>query len=201
MSYKDHAGRVKKVLLNGVEIGTYVSTGDMLQDAEAAHAVIKAKGLNREVSPIQSRYNQAHAFLSAAADIYAKYFQANTFNPVAAAPFIVNAALAIELYIKTLHMAGGRVAKGHKLLALYDTLPEGLRRTIDAIAAQSASKFRLESSGNYRECLANLNNAFEQWRYVYELRNATPIHIQDTIFVLEVLHQVSSAEVAKQSQM
>ena len=47
-----------------------------------------------------------------------------------------------------------------------------------------------ENDALFKEHLKNINNAFVNWRYVYE-KNDEYAHIPTTIFVLYVLHQTS----------
>src|SRR5437660_1785373 len=49
-------------------------------------------------------------------------------KPIVAAPFVVSAAFSIELYLKTLDVvATGSNVGEHKLLDLYDSLPDAQR--------------------------------------------------------------------------
>ena len=37
--------------------------------------------------------------------------------------------------------------------------------------------------------LKSLNSTYIDWRYSYELEKTGPVHIEPTIFVMEVLHE------------
>jgi hypothetical protein len=41
-----------------------------------------------------------------------------------------------------------------------------------------------------REVLAMLNNAFVQWRYVYELPRSGTVHLQQTILAMDACRDV-----------
>jgi hypothetical protein len=51
-------------------------------------------------------------------------------NPSWLVPQVVNLAFAAELFLKTLHLAGGNEIFGHQLNKLYDNLPQKLKRKI-----------------------------------------------------------------------
>jgi hypothetical protein len=191
----DAKGTVKRVLLNGIEIGEYVATGDHERDTIAARQVLIDKGVYKPVSPLQAVYHQAFAFCAASSDLYAKHLSRSPFNGRAVAPFVVNAAFSIELYLKTLHAVDGPRARGHKLVALYDDLPARHRAELDKAAEQYASEYKIAAPVQYRARLAQLNDAFEQWRYVHESHALAAIHIPETIFVMRVLHEVCGAAV------
>jgi hypothetical protein len=52
-------------------------------------------------------FNQGGAFAQTARDIYEKHFATSPYGMHAAAPFIVNAAFAVEIFLKTLHPNAG----------------------------------------------------------------------------------------------
>src|SRR5258708_7459020 len=189
-----HTPGLKKILLNGIEVGEYVATGDMQRDAEAAQQILIAKGLHKPISPLQAMYNQAVAFCSASSDLYGKHFTRSPFNGLAAAPFVVNAAFSIELYLKTLHAVEQHPARIHELLKLYDSLPPRLRAAVDAEATKRAPEYKLDPSVQYRAVLSQLDNAFQRWRYIYESSTLASVDIPETIFVMRVLHEVCTAE-------
>lgn len=188
-------GDIKRILLNGVDIGAYVSTGDDLEDAAVGQKFLADKGLLKNISKQQQMYNQAFAFCSASSELWAKHLTRSPFNGHAVAPFVVNATLSIELYLKTLHAIEKHAPRMiHKLVTLYDDLPRRLRDAVDAEATRHTAEYKLPSTTNFREVLNRLNNAFEQWRYLYERRKLDLINVPETIFALRVLHELCSAE-------
>jgi hypothetical protein len=91
-------------------------------------------------------------------------------KPIVAAPFVVNAAFSVELYLKTLHVvATGSNAREHKLLELYDDLLSAQRAELQNQAVRVAAEHGEGPQVQLRDLLITLNDAFVQWRYVYEV--------------------------------
>jgi hypothetical protein len=106
----------KAILLNGIVVGEVRSTGNTDQDAEAVRAFLKEKGLHKEVTPFQAVFNQAIAFANTSAHIYEKNLRRGPRNGFYPAPFVVNATLSIELYLKALAQKHGKALRGHELV-------------------------------------------------------------------------------------
>jgi hypothetical protein len=194
---KSHSPGPKKILLNGIEVGEYIATGDAETDAQAAQQVLKAKGLWKPITKLQSMYNQANAFCFAASVLYEQHLSRSPFQGQAVAPFVVNAAFSAELFIKMLQAIGGTPSRSHKLLDLHDELPTPTLDALKVAAARVENEYDIEHPAHFTDCLAQLNNAFERWRYLYESSDAETIQVQETIFVLRALHEVASAELKK----
>jgi hypothetical protein len=118
-------------------------------------------------------------------------------NGLAAVPFVVNAAFGIEVYLKLFHAASsaGRKKKGHSLLSLYDALPQAVKDEIQGLANSHAKHHRIEGPIDFRALVAELNTAFERWRYVYEYSTLGAVNIQPTMLVMHVLHDVAASRV------
>ncbi len=181
----------KAILLNGIVIGEVPSTGNTDQDAETVRAFLKEKGLHKEVTPFQAVFNQAIAFANTSAQIYAKDFRRRPHNGISAAPFVVNAAFSIELYIKALAQKHGTSlrGRGHELVKLHQLLPSRAHIEINQVIPQCAANRALGEPPNFHGYLQHLNDAFVKWRYSYELERTSAVHIEPTIFVMEVLHE------------
>ena len=179
----------KTVLLNGIVVGEVVSTGDIEQDTEAVRQFLKDKGLHKEITPFQAMFNQAVAFANTAAYLYERDLRRTPRKGFSAAPFVVNAAFSIELYMKALAAKHGVALRGHELVKLYSALPKNARGEIDAAIPRCALKRALQGPPNFSAYLDELNSTFTDWRYCYELERTGPVHIEPTIFVMEVLHE------------
>lgn len=179
----------KTILLNGIAVGEVVSTGDTEKDAEAVRDFLKAKGLHKEVSLFQAIFNQALAFANTSAYLYERDLRKSPRKSFTASPFVVNAAFSIELYLKALAQKHGLTLRGHELMKLYVALPSKANAEINRVIPQCAANRALGEPPNFVGYLQNLNNAFVQWRYSYELEKTGTVHIEPTIFVMEVLHQ------------
>ena len=138
-------------------------------------------------------YGQAAAFAYVANQTYLELVkERDPERPIVAAPFVVTASFSVELFLKALHQLGGQARRGHKLVPLFDALPEQARVELVA-AAQTFATGHGEVAGavDFRALLAMLNDAFAKWRYIYEQEaHAGPIHLQRTILVMEACHDV-----------
>ena len=179
----------KTVLLNGIVVGEVVSTGDTERDIEAVRQYLKSKGLHKAVSPYQAIYNQAVAFANTSAYLYERDLRRTPRKGFSAVPFVVNAAFGIELYLKALAQKHGIALRGHELVKLYKALPSAALVEIEAVTAPCAANRALGETPNFLAYLENLNSAFVDWRYSYELEKTGSVHIEPTIFVMEVLHE------------
>lgn len=179
----------KTVLFNGIAVGEVVSTGDVASDAEAVNQFLKSRGLHKEISSFQAVFNQAFAFANTAAYLYERDFRRSPRKGTSAVPFVVNAAFGIELYLKALAQKHGIALRGHELLKLHKALPRNALAEINAVTPRCAANRALGESPDFVAYLRNLNNTFVEWRYSYEREKAGTVHIEPTIFVMEVLHE------------
>lgn len=83
-------------------------------------------------------------------------------------PFVVNQALAVELYFKALILQEtGKLAKGHNLVQLFgDLTPD------DQAAIRAGVKARQRIASDFDEDLKNTSDAFTSWRYLHERSTA-----------------------------
>ena len=186
--------QTKSVFLNGQLVGEVPVTGDYKSDAAAAAALIKAKGLEpKQQSKERAMFLQAYAFASAAGVLYDRYIKngVTAESQIGASPFIVNSALAIELYLKTLGKAHGASLHGHSLIELYASLPNNARAAIEAERQKLAGKHKVTATAS--EILTELKNCFVDWRYIYEKEWSGVVQIPNLIFVLVVLHEAVRA--------
>lgn len=179
----------KTVLLNGIVVGEVKSTGDIERDIETVRQFLKDKGLHKDVSLFQAMFNQALAFANTSAHLYERDLRHLPRKGASMVPFVVNAAFSIELYLKALAQKHGITLHGHKLLKLYEALPSKAHSEIQMVTPRCAANRALEEEPDFPTYLENLNNAFVDWRYCYELEKTGLVHIEPTIFVMEVLHE------------
>ena len=80
---------------------------------------------------------------------------------------VVCLAFSVELYIKNLHyVLTNEAPRGHKILALFDDLPEPTQREI--LSYGSIAKYGWNMS-ELREEIRAISDGFEKWRYSYEI--------------------------------
>ncbi len=122
--------------------------------------------LNRLIA-CQQMFRHACAF-SECSDMAKKRFKHETADiEWYITPATVNSAFVCEVYIKALmKYYGVKTAKKHKLKELYEALPEKAKEWIKITVRNYYGGIWMNPFGF--ECLDNISDAFEQWRYSYE---------------------------------
>jgi len=180
----------KTLYLNGIAVGTVPATGDHIRDMEVARAFFAERGIIHEPTLVQAMFRQAVSFATTSSYLYDRDLKSAPRNGFSVAPFVVNSALSLELYLKTLaQMHSGPAAHRHKLVKLFDALPAQARETIKASVAKWGDRHVADVAG-VRSVLSDLNNAFVEWRYCYELERTNAVRIGATITAMKVLHEV-----------
>jgi hypothetical protein len=182
----------KTVYVNGLVVGEVEGTGDVQKDIETTREFLKAKGLYRETTVVQSMFCQALSFCTAAAYLYERDLKTTPVrNGASMVPFVVNSALSIELYLKALHRLADKSLRGHHLLDLYDSLPNETRNTIVEAAQREGPGYQVvvTSAEHFREFVAELDTAFVDWRYCYETGETGKVTVQPAILVMKALHE------------
>jgi hypothetical protein len=175
---------LKDLKLNGVIIGQYLGSDDQEEDLAAARELLRARGIEPP-SRVSVMLGQADSFAYVANATYQELRNRGADKPMVVAPFIVNAAFSVELYLKTLHFAAtGASSREHRLIELYDALPEASRNEIAARARRVAAEHGENPDVQFRDLLAMINEAFVTWRYVYELERTETVHLQQTMLVM-----------------
>jgi hypothetical protein len=185
---EQQAGK-KELVLNGVVVGEVEMTGDFEKDAELAMQFLKDKGLHKVASPEKVMFRQAVSFATTAAYLHKTDFVRRPWNPFSVAPFVVNSAFSIELYLKTLGKIYNKIMKGHDLLVLFDSLPQDAHTQITSLPSESLAGFVPAGNPALRVCISELSGAFVEWRYLHEKKRATTIRPDRMIFVMKVLHE------------
>ena len=183
-------GVSKTIYVNGIAIGEYVTTGDPEKDIEAAHEIIKSKGLHKETTEVDAMHSQANSFANTAKELYECDLRTVPIkNSMSMVPFVVNATFSIEIYLKTLHAISGNKVRGHSLAKLYHDLQDDVKTTIQRAADDLRQYYDVEGNAEIISCIETLDKAFEQWRYAYEYEKLSYVGFQSTRFVYHVLHE------------
>jgi len=178
------------VYVNDMVVGEVEVTGDPQKDIPTIREFLKTKGMHREMTMAQAMFRQALSFCTTAKYLYDRDLRNAPWKGLSAAPFVVNSAFSIELYLKTLHHLRGSRTRGHSLLVLYDSLSDETRDVVFSIAQQQGPAYQVgvASKGVFRSFVAELDTAFVDWRYCYETGQTNPVNIQRTILIIKVLH-------------
>lgn len=178
----------KKLYLNGQFVGEVPAAKNEEEHIELAIALMKAKGLYRPTTLTQGMLRQAVSFATTASYLYRRDLTTVPRNGMSLAPFIVNSAFAIELYLKTIGQFHGAKLRGHDLLELFDNLPAAAHGELLPHFASSRMQCGIQTLADYRLALVGIRNAFVEWRYLFEKTDIAEIKILPMIFIMEVLH-------------
>lgn len=184
---------MKTVLSDNVPIGYVKDVKDPAEAAELAKELLISKGLWKEIPKPVMIYLQAQSFANAAALIYERDLKSLPRNPQGISPFVVNAAFSAEMYLKCLQSVSSPVAETHILTALFKTLPNKLKEQINKNCKGFESQYQVDKGVLFKEHLKHINNAFVNWRYIYE-KHTEHVNVQQVIFVLQVLHETAAKE-------
>ena len=184
---------MKTVMCDNKAVGYVKDVSDPKETIRLAQELIKSKGLSREISKSESIYNQAQSFANTAAYLYEKDLKSLPRNPQSITPFVVNAAFSAEMYLKCLQEIHGQITESHVLTVLFKSLPNKVKDKINKTSKKFESQYQIEKGILFKNHLKNMNNAFVDWRYIYE-KNYESLNIQQIIFVIQVLHEVSAIE-------
>jgi hypothetical protein len=97
----------------------------------------------------------------------------------------------VSILERARHLAEyAKMAGDHRLLELFDALPGTRQAELQGQAVRVAAEHGEGSQVQLREVLAMLNNAFVQWRYVYELPRSGTVHLQQAILAMHACRDV-----------
>lgn len=177
---------MKKVYYNRSFIGEVEATGDLDKDADVARNLLKERGIWRPHTEVEKMFGQAASFCNTAALLYEGGLKSVPRDGRALAPFVVNSAFGVEIFLKTLHLFHGTSARGHKLRALFDALPKETAHLANSKFAESIATRSSAHRGELTDALGKLNNAFVEWRYLHE-HEKLHVEVQPLISVQEAL--------------
>ncbi|MCA6107721.1 hypothetical protein [Bradyrhizobium cenepequi] len=190
----------KRLHNNGEYICDFECTGDYIQDAILVDRLLTERGLKQVVTPQQTIFRQANSFMTTSALLYEKII-ARPPDAGAVAPFVVNAAFALELYLKTLALQHGKTLRGHELEKLFKKLPANakqiLEQELSVLTKKSDWADGQSTLDDLRRTAVHLNSAFIDWRYLHEKPQiGLKIDFRPTIFLGEVLHAACQPKTA-----
>lgn len=187
--------KLKLIDKSGVVIGKVDS--DVMNDPDEL-----CKILNKSVkhSGVKTQYEmilgQANSFASVAADIFKGQLTKSivSVKPEYIAPFVVNSAFAIELFLKTIHIKNKtksytHVSHEHSLKKLYCSLPGKLQQSLvhslnTCLVAEGKKAGAIDLSSKFCE----LANAFVDWRYLHEKKHLKIKSLPDLITIMNSLY-------------
>lgn len=175
----------KSILLDGIVVGEFEPTGDYWQDAQAVQDYLKQKGLFKEISTEEAMHGQANSFASVADELYKRDLKNSPYKGSSIAPFVVNAAFSVEIYLKTMHFIHGEKLRGHNLLDLFERFNHECKTIFLSTAHDVRPLYKLEENMSILDCLRSLSTAFEDWRYLYE-NNKLQVEIQSIRYLMNV---------------
>ncbi len=190
----------RKIYVDGQFIGEVPTTDDNQKDMEAAIALMREKGVYRETSREQAIFRQALAFATTSAYLHRTDLATVPRNGVSVVPFVVNAAFALELYLKTLALLHGNDVRGHDLLELFDALPTAAHQALLSNFANSKWPCGITDMVVFRAEIERLRHSFVEWRYLHEKSRTGEVRFGELIFVMEVLHETCRADTRLRAQ-
>lgn len=98
-------------------------------------------------------------------------------------PAIVCIAFSIEIGLKAVLISEGKQVSGHKFQPLFDSISEGRRELIARNTGYEATRFQSE--------LCKANNAFVEWRYIYEMDGDRSVSAQFLMLFAHAIHKVA----------
>lgn len=186
-------GDTKKFYVNGQYICDYESTGDVDQDRELLDVILREKGLYREINLETRIFQQAVSFATTAAYLHQHDLLNAPRNRYSVVPFVVNAAFALELYLKTVSVLHGVSLRGRDLLELFDQLPPSAIQSIEPHFVRSKWPCGISNVVDFRAAIERIRHAFVEWRYLHERNAVAEVRIPEMVFALEVLHETCRA--------
>lgn len=182
----------KNVYYNGIFFGELDATGNTDVDLERVRTLLAEKGVDVSPPAAEGTRRQAVHFAAAAHHLYqisGMDGERPVRDPSAAVAFVVNGALAAELFLKSLLQADGQEKKNvHGLLSIYDKLSDAMRTHVERCATQLALGVRLATVPGVRDTIEMIDSAFVDWRYAHE-REHTGLVVGGSVgFLLETLN-------------
>jgi hypothetical protein len=185
----------KQLYLDGELVGEYPAPDDPIKERELAVALLREKGLYQKPTLEQAIFRQAVSFSTTSSYLYSRELsgEPSVRKGLSVAPFVVNAAFALELYLKTLGHIYNKPLRGHDLLKLFDGLPPDCHQALRQGFVKSEWQCGITEIGDFRKAIEDMRSAFIEWRYLHEEGRARVIHFRPMIFVMEVLHEACRA--------
>lgn len=187
----DAKGEYKKLYLNGKLVGQVLQTGDVRADAEAGIELLKSKGLYKKSSKAQVMYHQARSFAEVSKRLYQSNRHLQSWRNTDVAPFVVNTCFALEVYLKgIIELVDGGSPKGHDLLKIFEKLPEKIQNQLEAKFSGVVKEDGPVETLSIRECLKQHQNAFVDWRYLYETDFVDKVSVGNVVALAMTMDEV-----------
>jgi len=181
----------RKIYFEGQFVGEVPDTGNVQADMKAASALLRSHAGAKPLTRPQAAFRQASAFALNAQHLFnTGLIGTPPRKPMNVIPFAVNAAFAIELYLKTLGFIHGRKLHGHDLLSLLDDLPAEAKDLLRLEITSAPATEGIKDFDGFRTEVARVRHVFKEWRYLHERDSAPEIRFLEFIRVLDVLHNV-----------
>jgi hypothetical protein len=180
----------RQLTMNGKVVGEVPAAETIEEQADAAFALLAKIPSYRAPSSSEVMFRQALAFARTSSMLYNTGLKSPPRDFSCVAPFVVNTALAIELYLKAIaHIHGARLKdlKGHDLLDLFARLPEPAKSRASKHISHVTQSGHIKSMEDLQRTLQLARTAFVDWRYVYEDEFCGEIEIQPMISAVEIL--------------
>jgi len=140
---------------------------------------MRAHNLARKPDPLVAMYTQARAFAESSQQAYQNGLTRTPTNILSVAPFVVNSAFSIELYLKGLHRSYGKTEKtGHSLHKLYRELPGKCRKGIEVLFSKVCEARNCDKEKRLEVILKEHDLAFVEWRYLHEKEKTGRIQVE-----------------------
>ncbi|MGY0574306.1 hypothetical protein ACTGJ9_027210 [Bradyrhizobium sp. RDM12] len=181
----------RKLYFDGKFVGEVPDTGDLKADMKVMTELLRSSGSAEPLNKSQATFRQASAFAINASHLFNTGLTgAPPRNPINVIPFAVNAAFAVELYLKTLACVHGLEMRGHDLLGLFDQLPEEALEQLRQEIVLAPATDGIKDLTGFRVEIERLRHVFVEWRYLYERDSASEIRFLELIHILNVLHNI-----------
>jgi len=192
----------KALLMRGQKVADIESTGDPIVDVETCRQKLRELGLYEPTTKLQAMHRQAHGFAICALRIHDTLLQQER-SYAGASPFVVNASFALEVYLKALtERFDGTFAGIHLLEKLLGNLPPAAQMAVKMQIPFVISQKELQQAYDLAAILRDLNNAFVDWRYMYEDGKQLKVQLPEVLYALRVLHAAShNAIVSRSNEM
>jgi hypothetical protein len=185
----------RKVYFEGKFVGEVPDTGDMQADLKAMSELMRARGVAAPLTRCQATFRQAAAFATNASYLFNTGLTgAPPRNPINVIPFVVNAAFAVELYLKTLGCVCGLNMRGHDLLELFDELTAEAKDLLQREITRSPATEGIKDLSGFRTEIERARHLFVEWRYLHERNRASEVRFVELIHVLNVLHNACRSD-------
>ena len=179
---------MKQIYFNGKLVGELPTAESDELEIEATSKFLEDKGLLRVPNATLVAFTQARSFAATSASLFERDLSKLPRNGASVAPFVVNSAFAIELYLKALGRLDGIELRGHDLLELFDALPSQTHAAIEQNFSKARWRCGIATLAEFRQALKEMRRAFEEWRYLYEKERTGTIRFFQMIFAMEMLH-------------